>query len=75
LTLLEKQGVDTLAEDYGTFSVVYRKKWEYSPEYKSRKEQYDVILKGMRVEEEESGIAKAEDAKTLSYRAYKPSEK
>lgn len=72
LGLLEKQGVDTLKETYGTFSVVYRKSWEYSPALVQKELEYNTIIKASKSEEQESGVAKAEETKGLSYRAYKP---
>ena len=72
LGLLEKQGIDTLKETYGTFSVVNRKKWEYSPALVQKELEYDTIIKSKKTEEQEAGVAKAEESKSLSYRAYKP---
>ena len=72
LGLLEKQGVDTLKETYGTFSAVYRKKWEYSPALLQKELEYDTIIKARKTEEQENGEAKAEEIKGLSYRAYVP---
>ncbi len=70
LGYLEKEGVDTLKEEYGTFSVVYRKKWTFSKELVEKEKQYAVIIKAEKQEEQESGEAKAEEVKGLSYRAY-----
>lgn len=72
LGLLEKQGVDTLKETYGTFSVVYRKKWDYSPALIQKELEYNTIIKSRKTEEQENGEAKSEEAKGLSYRAYVP---
>src|SRR3990167_5034593 len=65
LDLLLKQGTDTLKEDYGTFSVVYRKRWQYSPALIQKEMEYDTIIKVKKVEEQEDGIAKAEEMKGL----------
>jgi hypothetical protein len=70
LAYLDKEGVDTLKEAYGTFSVVNRKKWTYTPELIEKKKQYDTIIKAKQTEEQESGEAKAEEVKGLSYRVY-----
>lgn len=67
---LDEMRVDTYQENYGTFSVVRRKAWTYSDEYQSKEEQYNVILKEARREEQENNIAKAEETKGLSYRKY-----
>ena len=72
LTLLEKDGTDTLREDYGTFSIVYRKKWTYSSSLAEKEKQYNAIIKADKKEEEENGEAKAEEMKGLSYRKYEP---
>src|SRR3990167_1120907 len=74
LGLLEKQGIETLKETYGTFSVVYRKKWEYSPELIQKETEYEVIIKAKKAEEQKDGIAKAEETKGLTYRKYEPKE-
>lgn len=70
LAYLEKEGVDTLREEYGTFSVVYRKRWAYSKELGEKEKQYNAIIKGQKEEEQTSGEAKAEEVKGLSYRKY-----
>ena len=75
LGFLEKQGIDTLKETYGTFSIVSRKKWEYSPSLVQKEVEYNVIIKTKKQEEQDSGVAKAEETKGLSYRVYKPNEK
>jgi alpha-galactosidase/6-phospho-beta-glucosidase family protein len=72
LTALEKAGVDTLKENYGTFSVVYRKRWTYSEELTEKEKEYKTIVKARQQEEQQSGEATAEETKGLSFRAYKP---
>ena len=75
LSLLEKEGIDTMKETYGTFSVVYRKTWTYTESLVSKEKQYAEIIKAAKTEEQGSGEAKNVDNKTLSYRAYVPNEK
>ena len=70
LAYLKKEGVDTLKEGYGTFSVVYRKKWTYSPALMEKDKEYKTIIKAKQQEEQENGEAKAEEVKGLSYREY-----
>ena len=72
LGLLEKRGVDTLVEDYGTFSAVYRKKWTYTSELVEKEKQYAAVIKQDKADEQLSGEAKAEETKGLSYRKYEP---
>lgn len=72
LKVLEEKGVDTLQETYGTYSVVYRKRWTYSSELVQKEFEYNEIVKSRKQEEQTSGEAKAEVAKGLSYRAYVP---
>ena len=72
LKLLEKNGMDTLKEDYGTFSVVYRKKWTYSKELVEKEKQYATVIKAEKQDEQESGEATYEENKGLSYREYQP---
>lgn len=74
LSLLEKTGVDTLQEEYGTFSVTYRKKWTYSEELVEKERQYAAIIKQEKSDEQENGEAKAEEVKGLSYRKYEAKE-
>ena len=75
LATLEKQGVDTLKETYGTFSVVYRKKWTYSDGLSEKEKQYNAVIKQEKADEQESGEASFEETKGLSYRQYIPNEK
>lgn len=52
-----------VVEAVGTFSVVGRKVWKYSPAVKGE----EVILKTMKKAEEESGVAKAEEINSLRF--------
>ena len=70
LGLLEKEGLDTLAEPWGTYSVVYRKKWIYSTALVEKEKEYKTIIKSKQNDEQQSGEAKYEESKGLSYRAY-----
>ena len=70
LKYLEAEGVDTLKEDYGTFSVVTRKKWSYSPELVEKEKEYKTIIKSKQNDEQQSGEAKYEESKGLSFRVY-----
>jgi hypothetical protein len=72
LGYLNEKGFDTLREDYGTFSVVYRKKWSYTNQLVEKEKQYAEIIKTAKLDEQDSGEAKAEEVKGLSYREYKP---
>lgn len=72
LNLLQERGVDTLQEEYGTFSVVKRIKWTYTKELVQKEFEYNEIIKSRKQEEQESGEAKAEESSGLSYRAYVP---
>jgi hypothetical protein len=70
LAYLDKEGVQTLQEAYGTFSVVNRRKYTYTKELVEKQKQYDVIIKAAKQEEQENGEAKVEEVKGLSYRQY-----
>lgn len=70
LAYLEKEGVDTLAEEWGIYSVVYRKKWLYSQNLTEKEKEYKAIIKQKQQDEQESGEAKSEQTKGLSYREY-----
>ena len=74
MAYLEKEGVDTLREEYGTFSIVYRKQWIYSKELQEKEKQYNAIVKTAKQDEQDNGEAKAEESKSLSYRAYEAKE-
>lgn len=70
LAFLEKQKIDTWKEPFGTFSVVYRKKWSYSPALVEKEKEYKTIIKQKQSDEQQSGEASYEESKGLSYRAY-----
>lgn len=70
LAFLEKEGADTWKEPWGTYSVVYRKKWSYTPAVTEKEKEYKAIIKQKQQDEQESGEAKAEEVKGLSYREY-----
>lgn len=74
ISLLTAQGFDTLREEWGTYSIVYRKKWMYTPELIEKEMQYNAIIKQAKADEQTSGEAKAEEVKGLSYRKYEPKE-
>lgn len=75
LAYLEKEGVDTLKEEYGTFSVVNRKKWIYSVALQEKEKEYKTIIKSKQNDEQQSGEANYEESKGLSFRAYTEDEK
>lgn len=66
---LDKQGLDTLKEPWGTYSLVYRKKWSYTPELIEKEKEYKTIIKQKQTDEQESGEANYEESKGLSFRA------
>jgi hypothetical protein len=70
LAYLAMRGIDTLQESYGTFSVVNRKRWTYTPELMQKELEYTTVIKNLKAEEQDNGEAKAEDVKNLSYRQY-----
>lgn len=70
LKYLEAEGVDTLKEEYGTFSVVNRKKWIYSAALQEKEKEYKTIIKSKQNDEQSSGEANYEESKGLSYRPY-----
>lgn len=69
LGFLEKQGLDTLKEPWGTYSIVTRKKWSYTDTLIEKEKQFKIIIADMQLEEKNSGEAKAEEIKGLSFRA------
>ena len=52
MEVLDKDGVLTLREEYGTFSVVLRKKWTYSKALTEKEKQYDAIIKAAKADEQ-----------------------
>jgi len=65
---LQKENIETANTDFGTFSVVKRVKWEYSPKYKETEEKYGMILDAARKTEQEDGSAKKVESTGLMYR-------
>ena len=51
LKVLEAAGIDTLKDTFGTFSRVFRKKWEYSPALVQKEKEYNMVIKDKKVEE------------------------
>lgn len=62
---MENLGVEQVKSDFGTFYFMTRKKWSYSDAVKSVEE----TLKNTKKQEEENGTAKAEESKTLAFKA------
>ncbi len=69
LTWLDKEGFYTFSEPWGTYSIVTRKKWTYTPELVEKEKEYKEVIKAKQTEEQESGEAKVEEVKGLSFRA------
>lgn len=68
MSLMKKEGYDTIQEDFGTFSVVYQTRWQYSEKYKKQDEAFKELLKAAQATEQESGVAKKVENTTLMFR-------
>src|SRR3990167_1683930 len=79
---MQKEKVDQVKSDFGTFSITERKSWTYSPKVakqeKEVKSRYDTLIlplenevKELKKKEEESGVAKAKISSSLRYQASK----
>ena len=64
---MQKGGADTVKAEVGTFTVTTRKKWAYSDEVKVA----ETNIKNLKKVEEETGIAKFEESKSLLFRPKK----
>lgn len=67
---MEKEGVDTVKANYGTFFFTIRRTWKYSDAVKKIADK----LSEQKKEEEQDGTAKATETKSLSFRAAKVGE-
>lgn len=62
---LEESGAEQIESDLGKFYFTSRKKWTYS----EKVTEIEGTLKNTKKEEEENGTAKAEESKSLTFRA------
>jgi uncharacterized protein YlbG (UPF0298 family) len=53
MAYLDAQGIDTLVQNYGTYSIVKRVRWEYSPELNQKDTEYKVAIAERKQEEQE----------------------
>lgn len=73
LKAMDKEQMDTIVEPFGTFSKVYRTRWEFdSPEYNEYKETAKALKKAAEETEIEKGRAEKVESVGLSFR--KPAE-
>ena len=70
LGVMKKSGFDTIKEPFGTFSIVRRKVWTYSPAVLQKELEYNTIIKDRKAEEQKNGEAKVEEKEGLTFRAY-----